>query len=51
MKVGLSNEKQFLAARTVLRKLAERDGWRCVSSRNADSTEAYFWLIKPEAKK
>lgn len=46
VKVCFTGHKEFVAARGRLRKLSERDGLRLCSSRNADSTEGYFWQVK-----
>lgn len=41
--------RHFTNTRVALRKLADRDGKMLCSSRSADYTEAYFWLVKKGA--
>lgn len=45
-KVKCRDHKHFFYLRAQLRKFAEMDGKMLCSSRNGDSTEAYFWLVK-----
>jgi len=48
IRVRLEGKKEFLAARGALRKFAEREDMRAVSSRSDDYRVGYFWLVKPE---
>lgn len=48
IKVRLAGKAELTAARTALRKFAERESLRAVSSRSDDYKVGYFWLVKPE---
>ena len=48
VKISVTGLKNLYALRTSLRKKAEREEKFLCSSRNADCTEVYFWLVKKE---
>lgn len=48
IKVQLQGKQELWAARGALRKFAEREGLRVLSSRTDDYREGYFWLVRPE---
>lgn len=49
IKVRLAGKSEFAAARAALRKFADRENLRAVSSRSDDYRVGYFWLVKPDA--
>lgn len=48
IKVRLEGMKEFRAGRLAMRKFAEREELRLLSSRSDDYCVGYFWLVKPE---
>lgn len=47
LRVPVADAKELNYARAQIREMAKRDGLRLLSSRNQDSTVAFFWAIKP----
>lgn len=48
LRVSCETRKTFVAIRTALRKIAEREGKMLCTSRTLDYKFGYFWLVKPE---
>jgi len=47
VKVRFEDQKEFQNVRGRMRKIAERESLRMLSSRSDDYKVGYFWLVKP----
>jgi hypothetical protein len=47
LRVAALDKKRLTYMRSALQTIAKREGLRVLSSRNQESTVAFFWAIKP----